>query len=569
MELNELDTGRNGNTPAETVSTGPGSNVLPNDVLNSNSVDPSLSFNSTLPANKEVRIQLALQYCKQQQQRELKSQSTSIGDSPKYSGDAPIAHSRPKQSLRQIAMFFQIPKSTLYDRLKNSKKRVSRDDIDSVSGNASSFVSAVGAMPNDGGKRRSGSLTSPNTASHLIQMKLDPALEEELFLYLRKVCLAYGNLPNLVQLKYLISQEVKHITLGRKWVSNFIKRHNSRIIYGWDVYHNPIKFEDFKKWKNQFTFLWIWFEPLLQNTIRKCVNDGHAFYYLIRVPISYELLGSCFLCFKVSSDFKFSLVFVPEVITFRDNSSNMLHKEERVKILNRTLHSFCQRIPSDTKLIIFEGFDEQYRWELESCVQLVNIDNFVALPWGKHILMRLIDFGPELLSMNGPNNIKLSWEENRSSWPDIETDLKVFMTVSTDTSSTAAQLGIPSLPDFSPTANKSMDIEINAAASDDEDHHQQHRASGAANVGVTLMGQSNDHNPSTAAAAVAAAAATNAQKQTSPSSSHLQEQLKSIVTVIDEHERQLYNSMASQSSKVLLNTIFNRLREVVGDDPIR
>ncbi|AGO12729.1 AaceriADR261Cp [[Ashbya] aceris (nom. inval.)] len=501
-------------------------------------VDPTLSLGPTLPANKEVRIQLALQYFRQQQRGNVPLEADGAATNAAVNG------LRPKQSLRQIAMFFQIPKSTLYDRLKNSAKK------------QRAVVPAKVVPPS---KTRATVASSPSNVSHLIQMKLDPTVEERLFLYLRKVCLAYGNLPNLVQLKFLVSQEIKHITLGRKWVSNFIKRHSERIIYGWDVFHNPIKFEDFKKWKNQFTFLWVWFVPMLQGMLRKCMDNGDDVYYLVRVPISYEMLASCFICFKIEPELRLTLAFEPVVVTFRHNNTNMMHKEARIKTLNNTLYKCYQQIPSSAKLVIFEGFNDQYRWDFEDCIRLINPDNFVSLPWDRHILTKLIEFGPELVRMDDPNTVKLSWNETHFRLQDIANELKLFMAQSNE--AIASDVNLPALPDqteeSADAGTRAIDIELHGSTSiddgdspdDDEDAD-----SAAADVAVAILGHSPplQRTPSTERA--------SADPQT------MHAQLKALVATIDDHEPQLYNNMADPASKVLLNNIFNRLRAMVSDD---
>ncbi|AET40451.1 uncharacterized protein Ecym_6048 [Eremothecium cymbalariae DBVPG len=561
MQVNQINSsGGAGTATATAPSTSVNGCDVSGDLLEAEFVDPSLSMSTTLPANKEVRIQLALQYFKQQQQRDLPSQNTSmtIGGVHRSAtgGHAP----RPKQSLRQIAMFFQIPKSTLYDRLKNSKKQRSTSN-------------SVGPTTKTVPKVRVASNSNSNSTSHLIQMKLDPAREEQLFLYLRKVCLAYGNLPNLVQLKFLVSQEIKHITLGRKWVSNFIKRHNDQIIYGWEVFHNPIKFEDFKKWKNQFTFLWIWFVPLLQEIMRKCMSNGEVFYYLVRVPISYEVLASCFIGFKVDPDMTLGLAFEPELVTFRNNNSSLMHKEERIKTLNGILQKCYRKLPHNAKLVVFEGFNDQYHWDFEDCIRLVNPENFIALPWGRHILSRLIEFGPELVRIYDPQTVKLSWNETHFKLQDIKTELKMFMSLSTDTSS-AIDISLPALSATSAPPSRPIDIELQAtntaataavSVDDDEDENNDDNGDNendndndAASVAVAIL----EHQ----SAATHTAAATATTSPPIACTDALPQQLKDIVATIDDHEDQLYNNLRDPNSKVILNNIFNRLRSVVDND---
>lgn len=385
-------------------------------------IDPNLSIRAPLPVGKELRIQLALQYLRQQEQQII-TDSTPINIT---------ANRKPRQSIRQIAMFFQIPKSTLYDRLKSKKiqlQSVKTNNDEPKSSNSDEF---------DLHNRIS-------VTSHIPQMKLNPKLEDSLFNYLKLVCLSYGNLPNLIQLRSVVESKIgPEIPLGRKWVNNFIKRHSHKILYGEDSTLNLIRFGDFKKWKNHFSYLWRWVVPLLQDKIRNIASNNH-FYYIVRVPMTNGVLASCFLCFKISKELKFSLFNKPEFVVFRNNSE-LMDKQQRILLLNQALVKLYTNIPvEETKLIIFEGFDDNYHWSLEDCLKSINPNIFISLPWCNQIIANLIKLTPHIIQMDSRHIITLELSAEHLDLDAISNEFGNFMNLSIDLKSNEPLSQDPSL----------------------------------------------------------------------------------------------------------------------------
>ncbi|GAV46768.1 hypothetical protein ZYGR_0A03630 [Zygosaccharomyces rouxii] len=373
------------------------------------------NFNEPLPTNKEDRIKQALEFMR--------------GERQAFAADKNIK----KHSIRQIAMFFQVPKSTLYDRLKNK---------------------SVDPQVSDG-RIYMGPAYSVSSRAHSQQMKLSPEKEVALLDQLHHLCHALGNTLNLTHIRDFIVSLVDGISLGKKWVHNFNRRHDDAIIYGTTSSHYNVRMFNSKSSRSNFENLWKCFVPLLQERIRQ-IPPSQPFYYITRACFHQASMSSIFTCFKIMpEDASISLLCPPRVIVFPDyfgkvylqlrdlkndenhfrdvdedvedhssassssvsesggrgdklekdhsnvdhnriNSQEKLQKEFKHKKLNdvfQRIYTECCSQGSnqdDVPLVIFEGFEDRYNWDPITCRSMVVLGKFLALPWNKQVLQRLV-----------------------------------------------------------------------------------------------------------------------------------------------------------------------------------
>ncbi|CCH59705.1 hypothetical protein TBLA_0B08900 [Henningerozyma blattae CBS 6284] len=251
------------------------------------------NWTDPLPTNKEDRIKQALKL--------MENEELAFNNGKKIK----------KHSIRQIAVFFKIPKSTLYDRLKN--KLPSQITIQQSTLPTSTPTSTT--------------LKKNSISSHRLQMKISPERELKLIEQIKLLCQIMGNILNPTQIKNFIitSLDDNQIILGKKWVHNFIRRHETSIIYG-SLNHNNnnIQLINLRNSRNHFPYLWKCFVPLLQSVLNKNVS----FYYITRSSINKKNLSSIFTCFEISIDkslhhnnttsFKILPKFKPIAIIFPD-----------------------------------------------------------------------------------------------------------------------------------------------------------------------------------------------------------------------------------------------------------
>lgn len=373
------------------------------------------NFNEPLPTNKEDRIKQALEFMK--------------GERQAFTADKNIK----KHSIRQIAMFFQVPKSTLYDRLKNK---------------------CVDPQMNDG-RIYVGPAYSVSSRAHSQQMKLSPEKELALLDQLHNLCHALGNTLNLTHIRDFIVSLVEGISLGKKWVHNFNRRHDDAVIYGTSSSRHNVRMFDSKSSRSNFENLWKCFVPLLQDRIRH-IPPSQPFYYITRACFHQTSMSSIFTCFKIMpEDTSISLLCPPRVIIFPDyfgkvylqlrdlkhvenqfrdidedmeahssansssvsessgrgdkiekehngvdhnkiNNQEKLQKEYKHKKLNEVfqqIYAECCSLSSnedDVPLVIFEGFEDRYNWDPLTCRSIVVLDKFLALPWNQQVLQKFL-----------------------------------------------------------------------------------------------------------------------------------------------------------------------------------
>lgn len=245
----------------------------------------SENFNEPLPTNKEERIQQALEFMRSEKQA--------------HAADKNIK----KHSIRQIALFFQVPKSTLYDRLRN-KTSMNLDDH-TIDKSAAAFNSGSNAY-------------SISSRSHSQQMKLSLEREQILLTQVHHLCHTLGTTLNLTHIRDFIISLVDGISLGKKWVHNFTRRHDDAVIYGTSGSRYNVKMLNSKSCRCNFEYLWRCFVPLLQETIKTLPQDK-PFYYITRTCIHQPSMSSVFTCFEViPSSMSIKLFSPPQVIIFPD-----------------------------------------------------------------------------------------------------------------------------------------------------------------------------------------------------------------------------------------------------------
>lgn len=413
---------------------------------------PGQTAKELLPTNKEERIQLALQFIKQQENVLANSHDEGNGIR------------KQKHSLRQIALYFQVPKSTLYDRLKNKTVNINR--------------------------------------AHIQQMKLTPQLESQFLTKLNLLSRSYGNIPNLTQIKDVISANIGTVSLGKKWIHNFIKRHENAVIYGCLSGDNNITLGNFKSFKNNYDYLWECFVPLLQKKVKQ---QKEPFYFIVRTTLDNSSLSSVFNCFKASPDLNMEISTPAQVVILNDE---LMTKEERVRELSKVLISIYKQCELKCSLVLFEGFDDTYHLDLLECDTVVDKHKFLTLPWGKQIFHKplFLQFQPILerfLHDEGFRVIQLPLEETSL---DLSTMVQSLMQT--------MQTKFPQ--------NQTLAVDVTVTNSSPRDDNS-----------------------------------ANIFEHTALS------QLQSVIDVIDKNEAQLYRDLVDPGSKVILNDIFTRLRSLV------
>lgn len=241
------------------------------------------NFHEPLPTNKEDRIKQALEFMRSEGQAHAADKNMK------------------KHSIRQIAMFFQVPKSTLYDRLKHT---------------------AAHANPNGGPENTRMNMAGPtysvSSRAHSQQMKLSPERELTLLHQLHDLCHALGNTLNLTHIRDFIISLVQGVTLGKKWVHNFNRRHDDAVVYGTHSSQYNVKMMNSKSCRSNYEYLWKCFVPLLQERISQLPAD-EPFFYITRTCIHQASMSSIFTCFKiVPGDLTMTMVFPPRVVLFPD-----------------------------------------------------------------------------------------------------------------------------------------------------------------------------------------------------------------------------------------------------------
>lgn len=265
----------------------------------------SENFNEPLPTNKEERIQQALEFMNSEKQA--------------HGSDKNIK----KHSIRQIALFFQVPKSTLYDRLKSKSNDLNANSI-------------IKLLPPHNSSPKPHALSA--SRSHQQQMKLSIEKEDILLSEVRNLSHAYGNTLNYTQIREFIMSLVNGISLGKKWIHNFTRRHDEFIVYGTYNSRFNVKMKRSKSCRCDFDYLWRCFIPLLQEKIRSLPQDK-PFYYITRTCIHQSSMSSVFTCFEIiPNEMSIKSIMPPKLLIFPDYFGKIyLHQNQyqnRSKMIN-------------------------------------------------------------------------------------------------------------------------------------------------------------------------------------------------------------------------------------------
>lgn len=290
-------------SPVDTaINTGSSSNITTTNNKNSYlSLDSASAIRNSwienwsepLPTNKEDRIQQALKLMKTEED------AFNMGKNVK------------KHSIRQIALFFKIPKSTLYDRLKNRTPTTINNSLNMHSNtntNKSKSIEKKNELKN---------INKNPLSSHRLQMKLSPEKEQELLTKLKTLCHLTGNILTPGQIKKFITTCLDDdTTLGKKWVHNFLRRHDNDIIYGSSQILPNVQISNARNSRNHFSYLRKCFIQLFEEKLKILPNDT-TFYYIVRSCLDQKNMSSIFTCFEISiTEMKITTKFKPIIVLF-------------------------------------------------------------------------------------------------------------------------------------------------------------------------------------------------------------------------------------------------------------
>lgn len=538
------------------------------------------NFNEPLPTNKEDRIKQALEFMR--------------GERQAFAADKNIK----KHSIRQIAMFFQVPKSTLYDRLKNK---------------------SIDSQVNDG-RIYVGPTYSVSSRAHSQQMKLSPEKEEALLDQLHNLCQALGNTLNLTHIRDFIVSLVEGISLGKKWVHNFNRRHDDAIIYGTNSSHYNVRMFNSKSSRSNFENLWKCFVPLLRERIRQ-LPPSQPFYYITRACFHQASMSSIFTCFKIMpEDFSISLLCPPRVIIFPDyfgkvylqlrdlkhdmannfrevdedmedhhsnasgssvsvsessgrvdkmekhhngidhnriNNQEKLQKEFKHKKLNQVFQRIyaecCSQSSNqdDLPLVIFEGFEDRYNWDPVTCRSMVVLGKFLALPWNQQVLQKFII--TELQPIVG--ELAQSTSITATQLPSMEVDLS-RLDLDLDPFVHSLRRLLQPHTEISPASLNHNGVLVNdifaSALPQSPSSPRHHQSATTASTASAIQPSVDLHN--------------HAENSTSANifEDSTLSQLQEVLGLIEHNESQIYGELPDGScSKAVIPEIFNKIRAIL------
>ena len=524
----------------------------------------SNSYIEPLPTNKEERIQRALEFMSAQKAGHLNGKNVK------------------KHSLRQIALYFHVPKSTLYDRLKNmnNARIISNTDIGDHSVDDTNHGSITDLGNTHDGSNRSVVINTvsikPSTRAHIQQMKLSIERENHLLNIIHTMAHALGNTMNITQIKSLILSLTSDVSLGKKWVHNFIKRHVNAIAYGSSESTINIRISNSKFLKNNFDHLWKCFLPLYQNTIKKLKLEQKSFVYITRSCIHEQSMSSVFTCFEVSSiDLSMKLISEPTLILFPDyfgkgvkvvyedmdnngavktskyiKSSDKLKKQFKFKKLNECFCKLYQNSKESNSIVFFEGFQENYNWEPLQCQDMISLNDFIALPWNHAVLKtKIINIFQNSLRLNidAQSEIKNTQAHNT---PSIEIPLDVYQRDFDQYSQVLFQLlNFPNdmkLPLITEGIVNDTDLS-NVFASFDKPVINNIQNNSIEST-TTKELQQNYNNP---------AASSNIFEDATIT------QLQDIVMTIETNEAKIISDVKNLDSKEILSSIFEKIKDII------
>lgn len=556
----------------------------------------SENFSEPLPTNKEERIQQALEFMRNEKHA--------------HAADKNIK----KHSIRQIALFFQVPKSTLYDRLKNK----------ALLPNSEKSGDSIVANP-------AASAYSISSRAHSQQMKISMEKEELLLLQTHKLCHALGNTINLTHLKDFITSLVDGISLGKKWVHNFTRRHDNDLVYGTLSSRFNVRMANSKNCRCNFEFLWRCFVPLLQETIKQLPQD-EPFYYITKTCIHQPSMTSVFTCFEVKPrDLSVRLFGEPHLVIFsdyfgkaysqRDNAKDAVsrlhhstasminghdnidhenlqdsdrtgdsvmnrhdrlqkhHKLEKLNSVFARIYAHCcsnrELNPGFVPLVIFEGFTDRFNWDPLIGKNMVHLGQFLAVPWNQQIFQQLI--AKQLMNVVSSVTRRSSMIGNQAS--DLETDT-ILHHVELDMEVFRTKLGqvlrmrteTPTPPIDTHATAQDNDLNVFAStlrSSPDRDHDVDTNFLGKPAATQTQTQQQHHHHnhhnhhqepPSPQGPPPPPLeTVTSANIFESPSLSQLQD----VINLIDTNEEDLYRDLADPSLKTTLMDIFSKIKGIL------
>lgn len=278
-------------TSVSNVHTGTPSNF--NTTSNPQSIDTLWKqyFNAPMAMDKEKRIQQAVDFMEKENQLHLM--------------DKEIV----KHSFRQIAQFFKVPKSTLYDRARSNKQNGKNQDLSTTVSHETSSLMAdmnhdidVGLdtpethsfvtiepeslrsassqnrvtprrksilptvsmsatdrtadLPMNRAKRKLDTPSESRYKRYEVQMKLSVNKEFQLLDEIRDISHAYGCVISKNQMEDYIKSHIDNkVELGKTWLRSFLNRHKDHIIYGNETCFNTIPIELIKEVKGNYECL--------------------------------------------------------------------------------------------------------------------------------------------------------------------------------------------------------------------------------------------------------------------------------------------------------------------------
>ncbi|QEU61287.1 hypothetical protein KDRO_E01600 [Kluyveromyces lactis] len=362
-----------------------------------------------LPEGKEERIRLALDFIREQHSKEGTDNSEHDNKPKKDVLKLSKYGKKRRPTIRQIALHFQIPKSTLYDRMKADQGQKRQRTITKANTAAGQSDESSGENNEQDLQMQLGNQTT-KTYTHLSQMRFSPEAESDMVRNMQGYVLAYGNLPLISDLRECIPSPTRAVHLGNKWITGFIRRHGEETIYGTmgEGVLNA-KFKDFRQWKNKFSQLHDLFLPRLQSKLKRC----DQFHYVCKyVPHgSNKANKMIFFALKVKiqqinagTEKDVTISWLCEPIT---RELSPISPEEAKEQFLQDLNSILKHIDAkSTDLVVLEGLTQTEHWDWSQCLELVKMyklnGKLYTVPWGNDLLTNCL---------NKDNNIAATFEK--------------------------------------------------------------------------------------------------------------------------------------------------------------
>lgn len=541
------------------------------------------TFNMPLSSSKEDRIKQAVNFMNAEENDSLQNRKVK------------------KHSYRQIALYFKIPKSTLYDRLKHKSNNGQIHSINKVSTSHGKNNSSLNKIdkPNKSNSNNGLNLVVFNNASHgeMIdfhyksyekQMKLTFEKEEDLLSEIKSLCLGIGNIMNRSQINSFVKSKVSNVRLGKTWFQNFLNRHKDKVLYGFESSYYNVTVAELKNGRNNSAFLWKCYINEVKS-ILSARESNKPIYFIIRTNLHKQSRSSIFTVLKITNDnYSIKLLTSPKVIVFQEffnckgyfnfsmNSNenspvastvqSPIEYEKIMKLKNKKLTkiisdsvlecvahylSLDSTTPDEKPLILFEGFDEQFNWDIPTCKKIVDLCKFMAVPWKEQLFQE--ELFAELnerifaliqgLTLTGSDQFPVEFDLENTSL-DLEKMISLFKS--------AIKIDIP-IPIDDTTSSTTSSINQNKLPQDSLLKSNTHSSS-------TL-----DENTTTSII--------NSQipKQTinliSPTPANIFEnnlltQVSELALLVDQNENTLFEHINDPRSKAILNVIFTKIKNI-------